>query len=325
MGIIAWYKRDPSAALRGMRSLTPEERGVYNTILDLIYDSANELIDDDRFMAGNCNCDVRVYRRVKKRLLHMEKLYVEGGYLRNRTADEAVATLLAKHISNRNAALIKHGKLKAKEKKNKDLADADAYADARAKGVPFKNQSQNKKEESPPIPPPSEGEKKSSRKTSWPDGFWLTDDMRSYAEKQTPGVDANRDFEKFSKHHQSKGSKFISWEKAWQTWCLSGYAKPMLDTVNGANGHGKSSSRSRSNGSALDDLKQVAIGDTDASGESGGRALVLDEAHERPGGEPQGNLLSLDQSPDGPPSWFDDDGREPADQRAQLVAGDRGF
>lgn len=144
MGMIGWYKRDPAAALRGMRSLTPEQRGIYNTVLDLIYDSANELIDDDRFVAGNCNCDIRVYRRVKKHLIEAEKLYVAEGFLRNYTADEAVANLLAKHTSNRNAALIKHGKLKPEDKKNKDLADAHAHADAHAKRVPYKIK--NKKE-----------------------------------------------------------------------------------------------------------------------------------------------------------------------------------
>ena len=37
MGVVKWYKRDPNAALTGMASLTLEERGAYNTILDLIY------------------------------------------------------------------------------------------------------------------------------------------------------------------------------------------------------------------------------------------------------------------------------------------------
>jgi len=32
-----WYKRDPNAALEGMAVLTLEERGAYNTVLDLIY------------------------------------------------------------------------------------------------------------------------------------------------------------------------------------------------------------------------------------------------------------------------------------------------
>jgi len=37
VGKVRWYKRDPNAALTGMAGLTLEERGAYNTILDLIY------------------------------------------------------------------------------------------------------------------------------------------------------------------------------------------------------------------------------------------------------------------------------------------------
>lgn len=179
----------------------------------------------------------------------------------------------------------------------------------------------NKKEESPPISPPS-GEKKSKRKTSWPEGFSLTEKMRAYAEDKTPGVDADADFEKFMAHHQSKGSKFISWEKAWQTWCLSGYAKPMRATPNGANGHGKQSSPGR-RGSALDDIVDAAAGQPPTSRGASGGTVVRDEAHERPGGESQGNLLRLDQAPDGPPNWPDDEGYWDSCSPGRLVAGDR--
>jgi len=121
MGRIAWYKRDPSAALRGMRLLTPEQRGIYNTVLDLIYDSANELVDDDRFVAGNCNCDIRVYRRVKKSLIEAGKIYIEAGCIHNSTADEVVVECLDRVESSRNAALAKHKKAKA-ENEDRGLA-----------------------------------------------------------------------------------------------------------------------------------------------------------------------------------------------------------
>lgn len=82
MGKIAWYKRDPRAALTGMMELTLEERGAYNTVLDLIYDRAGDLRDDERFIAGWCGCDVRVWRRIRARLLALGKLYVDAGMLR---------------------------------------------------------------------------------------------------------------------------------------------------------------------------------------------------------------------------------------------------
>ena len=50
MGTLKWYARDPRAALTGMMELTLEERGAYNTILDLIYCHDGEVVDDEIFL-----------------------------------------------------------------------------------------------------------------------------------------------------------------------------------------------------------------------------------------------------------------------------------
>jgi uncharacterized protein YdaU (DUF1376 family) len=90
-----WYKRDPEAALRGMQILTLEERGAYNTVLDLIYRSDNLVRDDDRFLAGHMGCDLRVWRRIKARLIDLEKIQLEGGYIRNVTASLVLSQAVA--------------------------------------------------------------------------------------------------------------------------------------------------------------------------------------------------------------------------------------
>lgn len=96
MGLIKWYKRDPNAALTGMMGLTLEERGAYNTVLDLIYTRDGNLPDDERFIAGWLSVDVRVWRRIKQRLIELEKLYVRDGVLRNSRADEEVLEALSR-------------------------------------------------------------------------------------------------------------------------------------------------------------------------------------------------------------------------------------
>lgn len=103
MGKISWYKRDPRAALTGMMELSLEERGAYNTVIDLIYDRDGDLPDDDRFLAGWCSCDVRVWRRIKQKLIDTGKLYVEGGKLRNRRADRGVDDALHRVASAADA------------------------------------------------------------------------------------------------------------------------------------------------------------------------------------------------------------------------------
>lgn len=65
----AFHKRFHSDALAGMADLNPEERGIYNTIIDLMYQRRSVLPDDDAWLARVNNCPLRTYRRVKKSLL----------------------------------------------------------------------------------------------------------------------------------------------------------------------------------------------------------------------------------------------------------------
>lgn len=109
MGIVKWYKRDPNAALAGMMSLNLEEKGAYNTVLDLIYIHDGALADDEKFICGWLRCDVRVWRRIRKHLLDLGKLYLMGQNLRNPRADTEVAAaqhrvLLAAEAGRRSAA-----------------------------------------------------------------------------------------------------------------------------------------------------------------------------------------------------------------------------
>jgi hypothetical protein len=90
MGSLKWYKRDPRAALAGMRNLTLEERGAYNTILDLIYIHDGALEDDARFLCKELNTNIRGWRRLKARLLDLGKIYIHAGHIRNERADDEV-------------------------------------------------------------------------------------------------------------------------------------------------------------------------------------------------------------------------------------------
>jgi uncharacterized protein YdaU (DUF1376 family) len=96
MGKIKWYKRDPDAALSGMMSLTLEERGAYNTLLDLLYTRDGDLPDDDRFLAGWMRCDLRVWKRIKKRLIDDGKISVVDGRVVNFRATSEILMALSR-------------------------------------------------------------------------------------------------------------------------------------------------------------------------------------------------------------------------------------
>lgn len=107
-------------------ALTLEERGAYSTVLDLIYSHADQLPDDDRFLAGWCGCDVRVWRRIKTRLISLGKLHVDGQHLRNFRATSGVTEALSRVASATEAANIKHAKSRAAANGIKDLDSATA-------------------------------------------------------------------------------------------------------------------------------------------------------------------------------------------------------
>jgi uncharacterized protein YdaU (DUF1376 family) len=133
MGQIKWYKRDPSAALNGMMELDLQERGAYNTVLDLIYSRDGNLPDDDRFIAGWLRVDVRVWKRIKSTLIERGKLFVQEGLLRNERADVEVLAALSRVASASDAGLAsarsRGGKLNGTKNENSHLASTDVPTD----------------------------------------------------------------------------------------------------------------------------------------------------------------------------------------------------
>lgn len=167
MGQIKWYKRDPDAALEGMRELSLEERGAYNTILDLIYVRDGNLPDDDRFIAGWLGVDMRVWRRIKKSLIQRGKLYIADGQIRNSRADAVVLEALARVVSaadaGRASAARKVAKSKGISNKNSDMASTTVGTDD-VTGVQ-QIKIENKKDIPNGIsPPPSPSTKKQAAK-----------------------------------------------------------------------------------------------------------------------------------------------------------------
>jgi hypothetical protein len=111
VGKIKWYKRDPNAALVGMMGLSLEERGAYNTILDLIYARAGNLEDDDKEIANWLACDPRTWRRLKERLIALKKIQIVDGLITNERATSEVTKVL-----DMVEVAVQHGRNGAKER-----------------------------------------------------------------------------------------------------------------------------------------------------------------------------------------------------------------
>ena len=87
MGSLKWYKRDPRAALVGMMGLTLEERGAYNTLIDLIYIADGALPDDERAICKVLGTNGRGWKRIRTSLIAKGKIYLNDGRLHNERAD----------------------------------------------------------------------------------------------------------------------------------------------------------------------------------------------------------------------------------------------
>ena len=100
--------------LSGCRNLTLEERGVYNTLVDLMYSGSNTIIDDDRRLAAEMGISARKYRSVRDSLLRKGKIYYYSeGRLSNRRFEEEITKREARSAAAQEAGR-KGGMAKAK-------------------------------------------------------------------------------------------------------------------------------------------------------------------------------------------------------------------
>lgn len=74
--MVHWYKRDPHAAIEGMLGLTAEERGMYNTLIDMLYARDGNVPNDDRFMGLAQQCRPQQWRRVRDALIAKGKVRI---------------------------------------------------------------------------------------------------------------------------------------------------------------------------------------------------------------------------------------------------------
>jgi len=78
-----FYRRYAALALSGMAELNAEQRGVYNSLIDVLYDRDGLVPDDDALVARMIWLDVRIYKRIKSELKRRGKLWVnQHGFLR---------------------------------------------------------------------------------------------------------------------------------------------------------------------------------------------------------------------------------------------------
>jgi uncharacterized protein YdaU (DUF1376 family) len=86
-----FHKRYHSDALAGFMALTLEERGAYQTLLDMIYDRQGPLVDNERLLAGYMGVSIRKWKSLRETLLEKGKIYLtEDGLIYNSRAKKEI-------------------------------------------------------------------------------------------------------------------------------------------------------------------------------------------------------------------------------------------
>ena len=166
MSGLSWYPRNSRKALDGMRALTLEQRGAYNTILDLIYDRGAPVPDDDRWLAGHMGCSVRKWLIIRQQLLDMGRIIARMDGAERVLSDEMAEIELEKQATRRRVSAEsgasggrKSAEKRAEIKENKELDEATAQAGLKLETIDIEI------ERNPPIVPPG-GRKPSASKTT---------------------------------------------------------------------------------------------------------------------------------------------------------------
>ena len=98
MSVLPYHKRYHSDALSGMMGLTLEQRGAYNTLLDMRYDRGGPLIDNERLMAGYMNCSTRKWRSMRQDLIDLGKIRINrDGMITNGRTELEIENLTKTH------------------------------------------------------------------------------------------------------------------------------------------------------------------------------------------------------------------------------------
>jgi hypothetical protein len=225
-----FYRRDPSKALSGMIGLTLEERGVYNTVLDLLYSTWRPLEDDRPFLANWCGCAVQKLNPIVRRLIEKGRLvtFTEGGrtYLSDE-AFEAERTKVKGVVSTRSGRAEVGEKSGEVEEKSAGVGQNSPLLDTEnTEKQSLAALEKNREEKNTPLPP--KGERRRKPETALPDGCpsaEIVEAMQSEARSVGANIDLAHEARQFRDWWTAKDGRHRDWDAAWRTWARRSIAK----------------------------------------------------------------------------------------------------
>jgi uncharacterized protein YdaU (DUF1376 family) len=207
----------PSDFLAGTSGLSPAERGVYITLLCLIYEADGPVALDEARLARRCGAPKNIFSRILEALVLEGKLTLEGGYLSNRRAEKALIDRQVRVQNSTMAASQKWKREKQKTQENQTPIDASASAtQCVSDAIPEPEPDIEKPEANASVKKP----RRKKPATRIEDDWQPSDADLFYARSKgfsQPQIEDMADG--FRYHHLSKDSAFADWSAAWKNWC----------------------------------------------------------------------------------------------------------
>jgi uncharacterized protein YdaU (DUF1376 family) len=161
MGDSPFIKFYPSDFLGGTSGLSPAERGVYITLLCLIYEADGSIKRDDSRLARCCGAPKAAFIRIIDGLIAQGKITEDGGMISNRRAEKAIVDRANRTQIATYAAKQRWVAQTEKTEQNQRQDDAPAMPE-QCVGDASQNQNQSQRgiDTKVSIPPRGEGGRK---------------------------------------------------------------------------------------------------------------------------------------------------------------------
>ena len=215
MGDKPFIKFYPSDFLAGTSGLTPAERGVYITLLCLIYEKDGAIERNDARLSRRCGCPKASFVRILDALIDDGKITLEGGSLSNNRAEKALMDRQVRSQNSTHAANSRWSALSKKSQQNQTPKDAGAMRAQCGGNASQSPESREEKEE-------AYASSKKKRGTRIKDDWVLPKDWGEWALAEGWPENAIRlEAQKFHDHWKAapgqKGVK-LDWQATWRNW-----------------------------------------------------------------------------------------------------------
>lgn len=239
---LPWFKCFPQDLLNGMAGMPADERGVYISVLCLIYREGAPIRDEPREVAYNAGCSVRQWLKCRDALLAHGKLkvvQVNGrNHLSNDRCDEEIEAQNARRESLSERGLNGAKKRHEKSETKSNEINGDGLASAMAEPWPILADTELDKD-IPPTPLKGEAKGRRSPRKALPAEFptpELIEEQQLKARDAGADLDVSAEAERFRNHALSTDRRCVDWSAAWRNWVLkaigwapklAGFASPL--------------------------------------------------------------------------------------------------